>query len=544
MAEKIKHFLSPNDKELSTTDKEASFQAGEVDIVDESAQSLLYTQAQHALGFWEAVRLYPTAILWSLLINVAIILKGFDGALVGSVVGLAPFQRQFGYEYEGSWVISAAWNGAFNYANSIGGVFGALFAGWVYDRVGPRMTLLICSFLSIAFIFMEFFAETAGLLFAGELLNGIVIAFYPVVGSAYIGEVCPLVLRGVAGSMINLGFVVGQLISSGLLKGTNSLDSKWAYKAPYAAEWAPPLIVLFLVIFCPNSPWWLCRRGKYAEAEKALKRLAKPEVDVTLTMANIKHTLRMEEQLEKNHNYLDCFRGPDLRRLIIACMVYCIQPLSGQVLYVSYAVQFFEHAGLDASNAFSMNIGLTGFGFLATIASWVIISKVGRRPIYMYGTGAVAFVLLIIGILDVVPNRNSGVTWGQSALMLVCIVLYDLTIGPACFTVLCEVASARLRGMTIGLATCTCHILNIIFGVAIPYAMDTDEGNWKGKLGFLFAGIAALCVVWCYFCLPETKDKTFEELDVLFEERVDSRRFTTHVIRRSDNGDPEIHGEA
>ncbi|KAL2820840.1 general substrate transporter [Aspergillus cavernicola] len=491
----------------------------------ESEQSKLYTQAQHDLGFWEAVRLYRPAVFWCLVINIAVILKGFDGALVGSIVGLDPFKKQFGYLYNGEYVVSAAWNGAFNYANSIGGVMGALFAGWVYDRVGPKVTLAICSVLSIAFIFMEFFAETPVVLFLGEVFNGTVIGFYPVIGSAYIGEVCPLVLRGVAGSMVNLGFVAGQLIASGVLKGTNSLDSKWAYKAPYAAQWVPPLLVLMFIIFCPNSPWWLCRRGRLPDAENALKRFATSEVDVAPTLANIKHTLRLEQQLEKHHNYLDCFRGPDLRRLIIAVMVYSIQPLSGQVLYVNYAVQFFERAGLDSSNAFSMNVGLTATGFVGTILAWPLLSLTGRRPIYILGTMAIAFLLLLIGILDVVPQSGSGPVWGQCSLIIVCLFIYDVTIGPACFTILCEIASVQLRGMTIGLATVACHIWNIIFAVSIPYAISQDQGDWKGKLGFLFSGIAVLCGVWCFFFLPETKDRTFEELDVLFEERVGSRAF-------------------
>jgi MFS-type transporter involved in bile tolerance (Atg22 family) len=75
--------------------------------------------------------------------------------------------------------VSAVWNGVFNYANSIGGVLGALFAGWVYDHFGPKVTLTACSFLSIIFIFMEFFTETLVVLFLGELFNGCVIAFYP-----------------------------------------------------------------------------------------------------------------------------------------------------------------------------------------------------------------------------------------------------------------------------------------------------------------------------------------------------------------------------
>jgi sugar porter (SP) family MFS transporter len=500
------------------------------DIDWDTEQSRLYTEMQHELGFWKAVKLYRPAVLWCLVINIAVVLKGFDGALVGSIVGLTPFMKQFGYIYNGEYVISAAWNGAFNYANSIGGILGSLSSGWVYDRLGPKVTLAVCSALSIAFIFMEFFATTPVVLFLGELFNGTVIAFYPVIASAYIGEVCPPVLRGVAGSMVNLGFVVGQLIASGELKGTNSLDSNWAYKIPYASQWAPAVLIFAFVSFCPNSPWWLCRKGKFTDAEKNLKRFATSKVDVALALSNIKHTLHMEQQMEKHHNYLDCFRGPDLRRLIIAVMVYCIQPLSGQVLYVNYAVQFFERAGLNSSNAYSMNVGLTAIGFVGTILAWPLISIIGRRPIYIFGTLTIALLLLLIGILDVVPQSRTGTVWGQCSLILICLFIYDITIGPACFTILCEISSVNLRGMTIGLATLTCHVWNIIFGVSIPYAIDQDQGNWKGKLGFLFAGIALLCTIWCYFCLPETKDRTFEELDILFEEGVSSREFATYPV--------------
>jgi sugar porter (SP) family MFS transporter len=503
----------------------------------QAEQSQLYTEGQHALGFWDAVRLYKPAVLWSVVINIAVILKGFDGALVGSIVALDPFKRQFGYEYNGEYVISAAWNGAFNYANSIGGVIGALFSGWVYDRFGPKITLAACSVLSIACIFMEFFATTPVVLFLGCLFNGTVIAFYPIVASAYIGEVCPLVLRGVAGSMVNLGFVVGQLIASAELKGTNSLDTEWAYRIPYASQWAPAVLILVFVVFCPNSPWWLARKGRPDAAKKALKRFtsSSSKIDITPTFANIQHTLRLEAQLTKHHNYLDCFRGPDLRRLIIAVMVYSIQPLSGQVLYVNYAVQFFERAGLDPSDAFSMNVGLTATGFVGTVLAWPLISKLGRRPLYIWGTLAIALLLFLIGILDIIPQARAGSTntapiWAQCSLILLCLFIYDITIGPACFTILTEIPSVHLRGMTIGLATVSCHIWNIIFAVSIPYAISQDEGDWRGKVGFLFAGIAVVCAGWCWGFLPETRGRTFEELDILFERGVPARDFGGYVL--------------
>ncbi|KAF5003743.1 hypothetical protein F66182_16105, partial [Fusarium sp. NRRL 66182] len=76
-------------KDPSTTGKSLDYTD---DVVWQAEQSQLYTQTQHALGFWEAARLYRPAVLWSIVINVAVVLKGFDGALVGSIVGLDPFK--------------------------------------------------------------------------------------------------------------------------------------------------------------------------------------------------------------------------------------------------------------------------------------------------------------------------------------------------------------------------------------------------------------------------------------------------------------------
>jgi hypothetical protein len=55
--------------------------------------------------------------------------------------------------------------------------------------------------------------------------------------------------------------------------------------------------------------------------------------------------------------------------------------------------------------------------------------------------------------------------------------------------------------------------------------MNEDQGNWRGKIGFLFSGLSVLCTIYCFFCMPETKGRTFEELDILFERQVPSRRF-------------------
>ncbi|CAJ2510503.1 Uu.00g133120.m01.CDS01 [Anthostomella pinea] len=354
--------------------------------------------------------------------------------------------------------------------------------------------MAICSTGSVAFIFLQFFSSTPSQLFAGQLLNGCIIAFYPTCASAYVGEVCPLALRGFAASMTNLASLLA-----------NSL---------------------------PLASSKLCKKGRYDEAEKSIRRLATPGIDPSLKLAHVKETLRLEDAFKSDNapSILDCFRGPNLRRLIICVMAYDIQEFTGNILFIDYAVYFFELAGLDTSEAFSMNLCLTAIGFVGTCLSWWVVSFVGRRSAYLWGCGTLSIFCFIIATLDFAPTATHAATWAQCSLMLICNFVYDITIGPYCFVLLAEVSSARLRGMTIGLATVTCHVVSIVLAVAIPYAMNEDQGNWRGKIGFLFAGLGALSTAYCFFCLPETRGRTFEELDVLFERKVSSRKFHDYEI--------------
>ncbi|RAH50170.1 putative MFS alpha-glucoside transporter [Aspergillus brunneoviolaceus CBS 621.78] len=504
----------------------------------ESSQEFL--AAEHALTFWPALRQHWPTVAWALFMNLATILKGIvyqDGGVVKGIVGLDVFKQNYGYEHEGRYILAARWLSAFNYANLLGAIVGALFAGLAYDRFGPRIVLTGCSCLSIGFIFVQFFSQTPAQLFVGELINGCVIAFYPICASAYVGEVTPLPLRGFAATMTNLAFSIGSLIASGILKGTTSLASDWSYRIPIATQWALPCIMLALVPFCPDPPYWLCRQGRPEAAAASLRRLTVRGGAIGPRLAHIQETLRLEASFQQptTARSLECLQGPNRRRLLICVMAYSMQAFTGNVFFINYAVHFMETAGLNASHAFSMNLGLSALGLLGTILSWPLLAYVGRRTMYMTGCSALALTQLLIGVLDVVPRRT-GTIWAQCALMLACTLVYDVSLGPFCYVLLAEVSSMRLRGVTIGLATVSCFVWSVVFAVAIPYAMDADEGDWGGKLAFLFAGTSLVCAAMCFWWLPETQGRTFEELDAMFEQGVRSRRFRRCVVVIGEEG--------
>lgn len=154
----------------------------------------------------------------------------------------------------------------------------------------------------------------------------------------------------------------------------------------------------------------------------------------------------------------------------------------------------------------------------------------GRRSIFIVGLGVLAILQVIIGILDCIPGQPDAAIWALSSLMLVWNGVYDLSIGPICFCIISEVSATRVRSKSIAVATAAQATLGIIMTVAIPYMINSAQANLGGKLGFFFGGLAAICWVWTYLRLPETRGRTYDELDLMFEKRVPTRQFKAYNI--------------
>ena len=111
------------------------------------------------------------------------------------------------------------------------------------------------------------------------------------------------------------------------------------------------------------------------------------------------------------------------------------------------------------------------------------------------------------------------------SMLLVYTFVYDLTIGPMCYCIVGEMPSSKLRAKTVMLARNLYNIAGIIVAIVTPYMLNPTQWNWKAKSAFLWAGFAILSAIWVYFELPETKGRTFAELDKMFEDKVPARKF-------------------
>ena len=192
------------------------------------------TAKEHTMSLWQGIRLYPKAIGWSVLLSTAIVMEGYDVVLMGSFYAFPPFQKKYGnLQPDGSYQLSAPWQAGLSNAMNCGQILGLFANGVISERFGYRRTMLGSLFLVIGFIFILFFAPNKPTLLAGEICMGVPLGVFQTLTVTYASEVCPVNLRAYLTTYVNLCWVMGQIIASGVLRGLVDRSDQWAYRIPF-----------------------------------------------------------------------------------------------------------------------------------------------------------------------------------------------------------------------------------------------------------------------------------------------------------------------
>lgn len=304
-------------------------------IINDAANA---TEKEQKMTVWQGLKTYPKAIGWSVIFSSAIIMEGYDLTALGSFWAAPPFQAYFGNTVnpeDGTPIVSADWQTGIGNAMAIGQITGLFLAGIVADKFGFKKVMAGSLVLVMAIVFILFFSNSLGMLLAGELLMGLPLGVFQTLTVTYASEVCPVVLRCYLTTYVNLCWVIGQFIASGVVKGMfETRNDVWMFRIPWAIQWAWPVPIFIGVVLAPESPWWLVRKDRIEDAKKSLQRLAQPDhaVNFDETIAMMIHTNELEKEIGAGTSYFDCFKGIDLRRTEVACGVWMCQNLCGSGL--------------------------------------------------------------------------------------------------------------------------------------------------------------------------------------------------------------------
>lgn len=487
------------------------------------------TDEEHAMSLIQGIRRYPKAVFWSIWFSSALIMEGFDHSFATGFIAFPAFQKRYGVLTKtDGYQIPAELQSAIGNGINAGEIIGLMLNGLFADWFGYRWVMIACLVLMTCFIFLQFFATSIYMYLGAEILLGLPWGVFQTLTTTYAAEVCPNVLRPYLTMLVSLAWSIGYLIGTSVLRGFLSMSGEWAYRIPFALQWVLPIPLAIGIYMAPESPWWLIRKGRNEEASNVLRQLQSKdtsEEEIADTVSMMIHTAQVEDEMASSSTYWHLFKGLDLRRTEITVLTYVIQELVTPL--VSYIVYFLEQAGVSSTSSFDFAMGEYALAIVGVFIAWYLVSKVGRRTLFLAGTFFMAATTILIGFLGIPGTAtHTNIAYAIGAILLVEYFVFFMTVGPIVYTIVTEIPSNYLRTKSVAVARATYNVNTLVYGQLVPHMVQKTSWNWGAKSGFFFGGLMAIAFVWAYFRLPETKNRTFAEVDILFKNEVKARDFS------------------
>ena len=433
-------------------------------------------------------------------------LFGYDWVVIG---GAKPFyEAYFGITQPAreGWAMSCA---------LVGCLAGAVSSGILSDRIGRRRALLI----SAAVFAISAIGTGSAMSFTAFVLwriaGGVAIGMASGLSPVYIAEIAPAESRGKLVCLNELTIVLGILaaqtvnwliakpvsIGASLVEIQSSWNGQEAWRRMFEAAVVPASIFLAGVYFIPESPRWLARQGFWHRAKQVLIRFGGE--DYALRVVD---EMRTSFHSESSSPIGVALRNPRLLPVLgIGVMLAVLQQWCGINVIFNYAQEIFSAAGYTLSSIF-FNIVITGVVMCVfTFAAIATVECLGRRRLMLVGCAGLATLYAILGGLYFTNQHGMPLL----VLVVAAIACYAMTLAPITWVILSEIFPNEIRGACMAICTTAlwgaCFILTYTFPL-LNSSLGTARTFW------IYAGVCAAGFLFVLRYLPETKQKTLEEI--------------------------------
>ncbi|PON20909.1 hypothetical protein TGAM01_v210194 [Trichoderma gamsii] len=305
----------------------------------------------------------------------------------------------------------------------------------------------------------------------------------------------------------------------------------WRYQLGSAFIPAVPLVCL--IYFCPESPRWYIKKNRYRDAMRSLLRLRNNPIQAGRDIYYIHVQLEVEAEFTGSGNYvkrfIELFTLPRVRRATLAAFTVMIaQQMCGINIIAFYSSTVFLDAGASQTGSLwaSWGFGLVNFLF-AFPAVWTI-DTFGRRSLLLFTFPQMAWTLLAAGLCNLIPGKNGPHLGFVAFFIYLFAAFYSPGEGPVPFTYSAEVFPLSHREMGMAFAVATCLFWAAVLSITFPLMLA--RLGVTGSFG-LYALFNVIALVMIFLWLPETKQRTLEELDYIFA--VPSRVFMKYQVTKT-----------
>ncbi|CAK7199283.1 hypothetical protein SEUCBS139899_001958 [Sporothrix eucalyptigena] len=485
-------------------------------------------QQEHNRTYWQTLRSDPKLLFWIGVMLWTMGVRGFENQAGGSVISITEFKRRFGQpepSEPGEYFIATSWQSAISGSGNAFTILGATLASYFVDWFGYKKVVLATTALNLGSVGIEFGTTSVGMFFAGKMVNCIAVGSYLNLVTAYVSEISPLAIRASVIGFCNLSQCIGPFIASIMSYYTAQWDNDWSWRALICAQWGFSVVGLAGQIFMPESPVYLVRKGKMTEARAVLGRLYSDPRDADGHLERIKLTL--EGEPNASGGFMDCFRGTDRRRTLVSIFVFLAESMSGLGFVGNYGALMYQYLGISDRRSFLIGIGAQILSMSGATLAFFVSDFYGRRTMFLWGCISVTTLLLCMGISGSV-NTNAA-TLASVGFYTMFNFFYNFGLGSGVYAIAGEIPTFVLRNKSLAIAMNSSNAVNVMWSFVCPYIFNPGYGNLKARIGFVFGAIMALWSVAAYYIVPETRGRTYEELDELFVNEVPTRQFKNYV---------------
>ncbi|WP_394236790.1 sugar porter family MFS transporter [Niallia oryzisoli] len=395
----------------------------------------------------------------------------------------------------------------------LGAAIGSLLGGRLADRYGRRKTIIALALLFFAAALGTSFAPNVPVMIAFRFLLGLAVGGSSSMVPAFLAELAPTEKRGRMVTQNEFMIVIGQFAAYVInaILGVTLADSGhvWRYMLIICA--IPAIGLFFGMLKAPESPRWLAAKGKGNEALHVMKKIRDAK-QAEIEFKEIQEALKGETNIDKA-SFSD-FSAPWLKRLLlIGIGVAIVNQTTGVNSIMYYGTQILQESGFGTKAALIANIAngliaVIGVGF----GLW-LVGKMKRRLMYMIGLSGTTVSLLLIAVSSMVFEGSAALPYVVLSLTILFLAFMQGFVAPVTWLVIAELFPAKLRGLGSGICIFFLWIVNFIIGLTFPMLLSSI--GLSGTF-FAFVAIGVLAVGFVFKYMPETSDRTLEELEEYF----------------------------
>ncbi|SCU91102.1 LAME_0E11276g1_1 [Lachancea meyersii CBS 8951] len=464
---------------------------------------------------------------------------GYDTGTVGGITNMQAWLKRFGHYDDGlgQYEMATALVGIVVSSFHVGCIIGGFTIARLADTLGRRIPIAISCFTYMVGISIQLSAGHGKWYqyMLGRMVTGLTVGANAVLTPMLLSEIAPPRIRGVIVNFYQLNTTHGILagyIADYATKSIYKDDRMW--RLPLLGGYVFSAILLPVLVYAPESPRFLIKRGRYTEAKKCLARLRGLNIkkledsvilsqqaacleDVDKELAFLNETIRFQEQRQRNTTFWQLFSKRFIKRTLSGMCIMGFQQMSGIDYFLYYGTRLFKSVGIDDSYKTSIILGAINAAM--TYVSLFVADNLGRKKGLFWGSVSCFICLFIFSTVGVVMiDRADAPDYKLSGYIMITftclfIVMFCCSWSAIASVLVSEIFTLEIKAQAMAFS----QAFNWGSNFFIAFCTPIITARIGYAFGYVFAACMFVAIIFVYFMIPETKGLTLEEIDDIYE---------------------------